>query len=125
MMGDSSLKESAFDWKKPSEPRYDWSKLDKDANKKFDDASEDGVTVHKAGQKPKKDPNAVKKAVGRPAGEYMGGYKLKGGSDRGAKIGAKVHTPERAANYKEMIDSRNHFKEVMNAAIKKRQAELA
>jgi hypothetical protein len=105
------LNENAFDWKKPTD-RPDWSDKDKDG---------DRTEI-----KPKKAVEAPKKAVGRPAGSY-GKYKTAERSEAEKKaIADKVHSnPERKANYADAIAARREFSAMMNASIKKRQAQLS
>ena len=113
---------SPFDWKN-YKSQIDWSK-DKWDEPKGDD---DGVTTHKAtAKKPVVDPDAPKRSVGRPKGKYGSYLKADNRTDDQRKaIGDKVHSnPERKKNYADSIAARKEFKDLMNAAIKKRQADI-
>lgn len=113
---------SPFDWKK-TKSEIDW-KTGTDAPNAV---TKDGGTVYKAreGSRNSEDGGkAEKKNVGRPEGKYIGDYKI----DRAVRdtkeykdaLSAKV----RAAKAEGFAD-RNHFKDVMNTAIKKHQLKLA
>lgn len=106
-----SVKESVFDWKKPVDKRPDWSRTN-------DDQKPAKVA------KPAVDPDAPKRGRGRPAGKY-GSYKVKDRSAADKKaIADKVHSnPERKANYDASIAARKEFKQLMDAAIKAKQAQ--
>jgi len=110
---------SPFDWKS-TKSSIDWKAAmskDKFAAPKHED---DGVTRHKQGDKPKF--KAPKKSVGRPDGAY-GSYKIDRGARDGDDYKAALSAKVRAAKA-DGFAARNTFKELMNHAIKQRQAEL-
>ena len=99
----------------------DWSSLG-GKKPKYDDDDEDiyGSTTHKA--KPAKEPKE-KKNVGRPAGSY-GSYKIDTGKRNSDVYKAELSAKVRAAKA-DGFAARKQFKDLMDAAIKKRQLEIA
>ena len=111
---------SPFDWKKkPSE--IDWTSKDKDNVKQTD-----GGMVHKAretARNAERGGAAEKKAVGRPQGEY-GSYKIDKATRDDPEYKKALSAKVRAAKA-EGLAARSDYKKSMDAAIKKRQLEIA
>lgn len=111
---------SPFDWKKkPSE--IDWKSKDSDGAKQTATG-----TVYKAretARNAERGGAAEKKAVGRPAGEY-GSYKIDKATRDDPEYKKALSAKVRAAKA-EGLAARSDYKKAMDAAIKKRQLEIA
>lgn len=112
---DTMAESSPFDWKgKKSE--IDWKSDDKEPTHDGKHKGTYGSEEHKA----KGDGSvAPKKSVGRPAGSYQGEYKKRDAAGKAASLAKSM------ASKAEGLAVRKEFKGSMDAAIKKRQLQIA
>jgi hypothetical protein len=119
------IEENAFNWKS-TKSEIDWKNLDKDSPAKV--ATSTGGTVYKARETERDAETGGKKitpkqSVGRPTGEY-GSYKIDKAKRDDPKYKAELAAKVRAAKA-DGFAARDEFKKGMDAALRKRQLELA
>jgi hypothetical protein len=115
----NDVDESVFDWKK-NKAEIDWKDDETKPAK-----SADGGTLHKAREKERNAEGGavVKKSVGRPAGVYNQDYKIDK-TKRETKEYKDALSAKVRASKAEGFEARTEFKKGMDAAIKKRQADI-